>query len=211
LLGVFALTVALIFLISPLIAAGRGIWNIWTVGSLCVSTILGAGFIRLEQIIARRGGNPLVTTHLFRSRAFTPGIFASLLSQSCLAAFILVYTLHMQFGMGFSALSVGVSLGGAAVGYTLASLATSLLMKKWGMYVTLFGSGVVVLGYSTIFILSVAEETALTPFAVFMPLFFFCDRPWPFSYADNQSGIFRLGDITAWDGVGRVKHFVSTC
>src|SRR5262249_49325652 len=141
-------------------------------GSLCASMIAGTGFIRLEQIVARRGGNPLVTADLFRSRGFTPGIFALCLGQSCLAAFILVFTLHMQFGAGFSALSVGASLGSAAIGYTLASLATSFLMKKWGVYVALFGSGIVVLGYSTIFILSFAEKTALTPFAVFIPLFF---------------------------------------
>jgi len=41
-----------------------------------------------------------------------------------------------------------------------------------GVYVALFGSGIVVLGYSTIFILSFAEKTALTPFTVFIPLFF---------------------------------------
>src|SRR5262249_11821672 len=85
-LGVLVLTGALILLVSPLIAAGQGSWAVWMAGSLCASMIAGTGFIRLEQIVARRGGNPLVTADLFRSRGFTPGIFALCLGQSCLAA-----------------------------------------------------------------------------------------------------------------------------
>jgi hypothetical protein len=168
--GVVVLTAALVCFMYPLVASGGARWEPWMLAALAASVIAAVAFTRVERSVARRGGDPLVHAALFRSPAYSPAVVALALAQSSLAAFILVYTLHMQLGMKFSALAVGASLGSPAIGYTLASLATGELVKRWAGRVAVVGSCLVVLGYGAVLVLAAAERTALEPQAIFAPL-----------------------------------------
>lgn len=168
--GVLVLTAALILCMYPLIASGGVRWEPWMIGALVASVVAGVAFVRVERMVASGGGNPLVHSELFRSRGYTPAVVALSLAQSTLAGFILVYTLHMQLGMGFSALAVGASLGGPAIGYTLASLATGELVRRWGGLVAITGSCAMVLGNGAVVILAAVEQADLKPQMIVVPL-----------------------------------------
>lgn len=140
------------------------------IGALVASVVAGVAFARVERVVASSGGNPLVHAELFRSRGYTPGVVALSLAQSTLTGFILVYTLHMQLGMGFSALAVGASLGGPAIGYILASLATGELVRRWGGRVAITGSCVMVLASAAVVILAAVEQADLAPQMIVAPL-----------------------------------------
>jgi MFS family permease len=168
--GVLVLTATLVLCMYPLIASGGVRWEPWMIGALVVSVVAGVAFARVERVVASRGGNPLVHAELFRSRGYTQAAVALSLSQSTLAGFILVYTLHMQLGMGFSALAVGASLGGPAIGYTLASLATGELVRRWGGLVAITGSWAMILGSGAVVILAAVEQEDLEPQMIVAPL-----------------------------------------
>jgi hypothetical protein len=76
----------------------------------------------------------------------------------------------MQLGMGFSALAVGASLGGPAIGYTLASLATGELVRRWGGLVAITGSCAMILGNGAVVILAAVEQADLKPQMIVAPL-----------------------------------------
>ena len=168
--GVVVLIIALALFMVPLIASGKAQWEPWMVIALAASLVVGVAFTRVERAVAQRGGNPLVHAELFRARAYSPALIALSLAQSSLSAFILVYTLHMQLGMGFSPFAVGASLGSPAIGYTLASLATGGLVKRWGGLVAVTGSSLMVIGYGAILVLAVVRQGELQPYAVVVPL-----------------------------------------
>lgn len=168
--GVLVLTATLILCMYPLIASAGVRWEPWMIGALVASVVAGVAFARVERGVASRGGNPLVRAELFRARGYTLAVVALSLAQSTLAGSILVYTLHMQLGMGFSALAVGASLGGPAIGYTLASLATGELVRRWGGLVAITGSCVMALGSGAVVLLAAVEQADLEPQMIVAPL-----------------------------------------
>jgi MFS family permease len=168
--GVAVLTAALVCFMLPLVASSGAHWEPWMITALAAAVFAGVAFARVERSVTRSGGDPLVHAALFRSPAYAPAVVALALAQGSLAAFILVYTLHMQLGMTFSPLAVGASLGVPAIGYTLASLATGELVRRWGGRVPVAGSCLVVAGYGAILVLAAVERDDLELHAALAPL-----------------------------------------
>lgn len=169
--GVVVLTTTLVLFMYPLVVSGGARWAPWMIVSLVLSAVAAAVFTWVERLVAARGGNPLVQAELFRAAAYPSALGALAAAQGGLAAFIFVYTLHMQLGMGYSAIAVGASLGAPAIGYTLASLATGPLVKRWAGLIAVAGSCLMTLGYAAIFVLAAVVQSDLPPVAVVAPLF----------------------------------------
>jgi MFS family permease len=63
-----------------------------------------------ERRRERRSKSPLVTPSLFRKRAFSAGLVTALVFFAGMIGLMLVFTLYLQLGQGFSAIGAGLAL-----------------------------------------------------------------------------------------------------
>jgi len=106
--GLIVATVAVFLLVLPLILGHEAGWPLWTYLSIAAGLVLAAVFVRVEQRVAAGGGDPLLALDVLRS----PGIAAGIGVLACMAltygGLLFVLTLHLQTGLGYSALRTGL-------------------------------------------------------------------------------------------------------
>jgi len=127
LVGTALATVGLLMLLYPLTQGRESGWPWWGFASMAVSPLVLAFFVRYERIKARRDGSPLVELSLFRVRTFAAGAGVQLTFGVVSGLFFLVWTLHMQLGLGWGPLHAGLT----GVPFSLAcSAAAGLSVQK---------------------------------------------------------------------------------
>jgi MFS family permease len=110
-----ALTLAL--LIVPLLLGREAGWPAWTFGALAAVAPTAAWFLAHERAVDARGGTPLLRTALFRDRAFARGVPVAALFSFAYFGFLLLLAVHLQIGLGFSALHAALVYTPAAAGF----------------------------------------------------------------------------------------------
>jgi EmrB/QacA subfamily drug resistance transporter len=118
--GAALVSLAVGLLVYPLIQGREAGWPAWTFASIAASGLALAAFVLVE----RRQQSPLVTMSLFRKRAFSAGLATALVFFAGMIGVMLVFSLYLQLGQGFSAIGTGVAMipwclgvaAGAAVG-----------------------------------------------------------------------------------------------
>jgi MFS family permease len=122
LLGAGVLSVALLALVVPLTFGRDAGWPAWTWPCLTLCALALTGFVAFERRLARRGGDPLFDLDVLVLPRVAAGVGAVLLLMACYAGFLVSLTLHLQGGLGFSALSAGLIFAVYAGGFASASL-----------------------------------------------------------------------------------------
>ncbi len=122
--GVLLSSGGLAVLTYGVIRAGQDGWSdTLAVTAMTAGAIVLAGFVAFEQVVARRGGQPLVDLSLFRSAGFTWG--TTLATMISFALFGLTFAMPQYFldVKGFDSLGSGVRMlpliGGLALGLGL--------------------------------------------------------------------------------------------
>jgi MFS family permease len=100
---------AVCLIVLPLVL-GRDLgWPPWALGCVAAGLLLAGAFARFERAVAAGGGDPLLDLGVLRA----PGLAAGLGTLSAVMAgyggFLFVFTLHLQAGLGQSALRAGLS------------------------------------------------------------------------------------------------------
>lgn len=144
--GVGLISVALLLLAVPLLTGRDAGWPTWMLVSVVLCVPAMALFVRYEQRLAARGGQPLVRMGLFRSRSFAGGVPIALLFTFSYAGFLLIMAVYLQAGLGFSPLRAGLTYTPAAAGFFLTSLAAPRLVPILGRHVLTVGYVVAALG-----------------------------------------------------------------
>jgi EmrB/QacA subfamily drug resistance transporter len=139
LLGAALAAATLVAVVLPLIEGRRQGWPAWTFGALAAAIPLALGFALRQRRLAATGGTPLVHPDLFRERAFTVGVLASVVFYSGMAGFFLVLAVYLQEGCGLSALDSGLVFSGLAGGYLAASFGAEALTPRFGRQVLAAG------------------------------------------------------------------------
>jgi EmrB/QacA subfamily drug resistance transporter len=129
----------LVAVVLPLIEGRNQGWPLWTFLSLAAAVPLGIAFVRRQRRLAASGGAPLVHPELFRERAFTVGVLASVVFYAGMASFFLVLAIYLQEGCGLSALDSGLVFTALAAGYLLASAGAEALAPRFGRQVLAAG------------------------------------------------------------------------
>jgi EmrB/QacA subfamily drug resistance transporter len=137
--GMTIVTLALVAVVLPLIEGREQGWPLWAWLCLIAAVPLFALFALYERRFAGRGGSPLLDLSLFRERAFTAGLLATLVFFASLASFYLVFALFVQFGRGFNALDAGLIFVPIGVGYMATSLTARFVSVKIGRQVIALG------------------------------------------------------------------------
>ncbi len=109
-IGGLAIAMAAVCLVVLPVVLGHELgWPAWTVVCIAAGVVLAGIFVTVERRIAARGGDPLLNLAVLRA----PGIASGLTTLSCMQAtyggFLFIFTLHLQAGLGESALRAGLT------------------------------------------------------------------------------------------------------
>ncbi len=134
-------------LVYPLIQGREEGWPAWTFVAMAASLVALAGFWRYELARERRGADTLVELSIFRKRAYNSGLLVVMTFFAGMIGTLLVLTIYLQAGQGFSPLHAGATLGPMMLGMAIgAGLSGAWLGPKYGRPVVQAGAVVMIAG-----------------------------------------------------------------
>src|SRR4051812_27450392 len=157
---------AMLLLVYPLVQGRDLDWPGWIFGLLVAAVPVLCLFVWQQRRRERTGRSPLVTSSLFRKRAFVAGVAVIMLFFAGMIGLMLTFMLYLQLGLGYSALHAGLTLApwslGTAVG---AGLAGAVLVPRFGRHVIHAGLVVMAAGVAELALASSrdASSWSLTP------------------------------------------------
>lgn len=115
--GLVTLGAAVTLLTVPLVLGQEEGWPAWGWVCLGLSAVLCVVFAVLETRLARRGGAPLVSSRVLRAPGMLRSVAVIGVAMALNAGFLFAIALHLQSGLGLSALHTGLTFSAAAVSF----------------------------------------------------------------------------------------------
>ena len=110
----------MLLIVLPLVLGREEGWPAWCFGCIAAGVVLAVGFVLIERRVAARGGDPLLNLAVLRAPALPSGLVTLAATQIGYGGLLFAYTLHLQAGLGESALRAGLSYLPLAVVFGLA-------------------------------------------------------------------------------------------
>ncbi|MCX5087437.1 MFS transporter [Streptomyces sp. NBC_00365] len=138
LVGNLVLAAGLVAIVLPLVQGRSNGWPLW--GWICLAVgILAIAVLTVSE--KKRGiEHPLLPTSLFRKPAFSAGLLIQLLFYGGMSGFMLVFTIWLQTGQGYTPTQAGLLMVAFSAGSILAAPAVDLLVAKLGRIVLILGA-----------------------------------------------------------------------
>jgi MFS family permease len=114
-----AIAVPAVFLVVlPLMLGHQENWPSWVFGCLGLGLVLAVAFVLVERRIADRGGDPLLNLAVLRAPGLVPGLVtAGVLMMTYGGGLLFTLALHLQAGLGDSALRAGLTFTPCALAF----------------------------------------------------------------------------------------------
>ncbi len=146
-----AIAVPAVFaIVLPLMLGHQENWPGWVFGAIAAGVLLSAVFVVVERRIAARGGDPLLNLAVLRA----PGLVAGLASVAVLmityGGFLFSFALHLQAGLGDSALRAGLTFAPCALAFGLCGYFWRRLPGRWHHLLAPVACLVAVGGYAAV-------------------------------------------------------------
>ncbi len=125
--GLVLLGAAVSLLTVPLVLGQEEDWPLWSWLSLAAAAVFFVLFCAYESRLARRGGTPLIAPRVLRHPGIGLAIFRIMAVMAVNGGFLFTLTLHVQGGLGYSALRAGLTFAPTAVVFGL----VGLTWRKW--------------------------------------------------------------------------------
>jgi EmrB/QacA subfamily drug resistance transporter len=140
--GAIVLFLGLLCLIGPLLFGHDVHWSpsVWLV--MAVGIAIVAAFLRLERVVARRGGMPLIDLTLLSDKAFMRGLAAVFFFFFANLSFYLVMTMFMQKALQIPPLQAGMVFLPLALTFVVASRHSGVRARHRGPLVLIEGCAV---------------------------------------------------------------------
>jgi len=100
---------AVCLIVLPLVLGRELGWPAWTLGCVAAGLLLAGAFAGFERAVAARGDDPLLNLSVLRAPGLAAGLGTLLAVMAGYGGFLFVFTLHLQAGLGQSALRAGLS------------------------------------------------------------------------------------------------------
>ncbi|AOP49835.1 MFS transporter [Streptomyces lydicus] len=163
LVGTALATAGLLMLLYPLTQGRESGWPLWGFVSMALSPVVLALFVRHERAKARKDGSPLVELSLFRVRTFAAGAAVQLTFGAVSGLFFLIWTLHMQLGLGWGPLHAGLTgVPFSLACSTAAGMSVQKLVPRFGRKVLQAGALIMLAGALLYLWQAGRQGTALT-------------------------------------------------
>jgi MFS family permease len=148
--GLALLTPAVLAFVLPLVLGQPEHWPVWGWIAMAASAPLVFAFARVERRVAAAGGTPLIPGRVLEVPGVPVAIAALFTVMTIFSGFFFTLALHLQDGLGYSALRAGLTFAPTAAAFALVSLNWRRLPARWhgaliiGGFVA-FGSGIAAL------------------------------------------------------------------
>ena len=120
--GLALLTPAVLALVLPLVLGQSEHWPAWGWACLAASVLGFAAFAVVERRLGAAGGSPLIPGRVLRLPGVAMGIAALFAVLAVFGGFFFTLALHLQGGLGESALRAGLTFAPAGLAFALVSL-----------------------------------------------------------------------------------------
>jgi MFS family permease len=100
---------AVCLIVLPLVLGRELGWPAWTLGCVAAGLLLAGLFAGFERAVAARGGDPLLNLGVLSAPGLAAGLGTLLAVMAGYGGLLFVFTLHLQAGLGQSALRAGLS------------------------------------------------------------------------------------------------------
>jgi MFS family permease len=107
--GLATAACAVLLIVLPLVLGHQEGWPAWCLACIASGGVLAAGFVLIERRAAAGGGDPLLNLAVLRAPALPSGLVTLAATQIGYGGLLFAYTLHLQAGLGESALRAGLS------------------------------------------------------------------------------------------------------
>jgi MFS family permease len=143
-----AVAVPAVFLVVlPLMLGHQENWPWWVFACIALGLVLSAVFVGLERRIADRGGDPLLNLAVLRAPGLVPGLAAVAVLMITYGGFLFSFALHLQAGLGDSALRAGLTFAPCALVFGACGYFWRRLPASWHHRLAPLGCLVAVGGY----------------------------------------------------------------
>jgi len=143
-----AIAVPAVFLVVlPLMLGHQENWPGWVFACIAFGLVLATVFVRVERRIADRGGDPLLNLAVLRAPGLVPGLAAVAVLMITYGGFLFSFALHLQGGLGDSALRAGLTFAPCAVVFGACGYFWRRLPAAWHHLMAPLGCLVAVGGY----------------------------------------------------------------
>ncbi|WP_411150805.1 MFS transporter [Streptomyces sp. A30] len=129
--GLVLLGAAVSLFTVPLVLGQEEDWPLWSWLSLTAAAIAFGLFCAYESRLARRGGAPLIAPSVLRHPGMGLAVFRILAVMAVNGGFLFALTLHVQGGLGYSALRAGLTFAPTAVVFGLVGLTWRTWPASW--------------------------------------------------------------------------------
>jgi hypothetical protein len=138
--GTVLLGLTLALLLLPLAQGPALGWPWWTFASLAVSVCTAAMFIVWSRVAAGRGITPLLPLSLvLEAHSMRRGLPVLGVFFGVVGAFMFVFALVAQDGLGLSSLAAGLAITPVCVAYFITSFQVPRLLERFGRRVLIAG------------------------------------------------------------------------
>ncbi len=148
--GLLVAVPAVCLLVLPLMLGHQESWPGWVFGCLAAGGAGCVAFGFVERAVAARGGDPLLSLAVFRSPGLLPGLAVLTLLMVGYGGFLFSFALHLQAGLGFSALRAGITFAPAAAVFGLCGYFWRRLPAGWHPYLVVAGCAFGALGFAAV-------------------------------------------------------------
>ncbi|MDI4237049.1 MFS transporter [Bradyrhizobium sp. Arg237L] len=144
--GAVVLFAGLLCLIGPLLFGHDVHWSPWVWLVMAGGAVIIAVFVRLERVIARGGGMPLIDLALLADAAFMRGLVAVFFFFFANLSFYLIMTMFMQNALHIPPLQAGLVFMPAALTFVVASRHSGARARHRGTLVLIEGCALQIAG-----------------------------------------------------------------
>ena len=129
--GLFLLAVAVLLFTVPVVLGQELDWPLWGWVSLALCAVVFTVFAVYETRLSRKGGSPLLSPRVLREPGIPLAVFRILTMMAVNAGVTFALMLHLQGGLGQSALRAGLTLLPTCVAFSAAGLGWRRLPERW--------------------------------------------------------------------------------
>jgi MFS family permease len=151
--GLLVAVPAVCLVVLPLMLGHQEHWPAWSLACIACGIALVPVFLLVERSVASRGGHPLLSLSVFRAPGLLPGLVTMTLLMVTYGGFLFSFAIHLQAGLGDSALRAGLTCAPCAAAFGLCGYFWRRLPTMWHPYLTVCGAAVGALAYLAVSLL----------------------------------------------------------
>jgi predicted MFS family arabinose efflux permease len=148
--GLITASSAVCLVVVPLVLGHEQNWPLWTFLSLGAGLLMAVAFVVVERRVAARGGDPLLRLDVVRVPGVGTGLSALAAGMIAYGGFLFMFTLHLQGGLGDSALKASLVIAPAGATFGLFGFYWRKFPARIHHLLTPVGFGLAALAYLTI-------------------------------------------------------------